>query len=96
MKTKFKRELGRLKDETPMGYLRRLVNWCDMESESLLDDLPSVQAVVDYFELWHTYDTDFLQGIIECIHEGDSPKPYRAFVRKYKLPWETKFVKQQV
>lgn len=89
MKTKFKRESGRLQDETSMEYLRRLVYNCDMETESLLDDLPSVQAVIDYFELWHTYDTDFLQGIVECIQEGDSPKPYVSFVKKYRLTWDT-------
>ncbi|MEE9214887.1 MAG: hypothetical protein V3U54_08855 [Thermodesulfobacteriota bacterium] len=89
MNKKLTVEFGQQKNETAMGYLRRLVSNCNMETESLLDDLPSVQAVVDYFGLWHTYDTDFMEGIIECIEDGDNPKPYVDFVKKYNLPWET-------
>lgn len=73
------------KDETAIEYLRRVAECSGAEYESLWDDLPSVEAVLDFFDLWHDYDTDFWAGILECIAEGDSPAKARAFIRKYKL-----------
>ena len=81
-------EPGRRSDETAMEFLRRVVSGCDMESESLLDDLPSVKAIIEFFGLWHTYDTDFLDGIYECIADGADPKPLRKFIKKYRLSWD--------
>lgn len=75
-------------DETAIEFLRRVTEWLDCEQESLLSDLPSVQAVLDYAELWSIYDTDLMEGIIECIHEGADPQPFLDFVRKYDLKWE--------
>lgn len=72
-------------DESAMEFLRRVVSNCDHEYENYLDDLPSVEAVLDFFDLWHTYDTDFWAGVLECISEGDDPEPARAFIRKWKL-----------
>lgn len=74
-------------DETPIEKLRRVAEWVSYEPESLLQELPSVEAIVAFFDLWTAYDTDFLQGIYEAIAEGASAAPYNAFVRKYKLPW---------
>lgn len=76
-------------DETAMEKLRRMVNWLDHEPESLLSDLPCIQAIEEYFDLWKVYGTDFAEGIRECILEGDDPKPWNDFVKKWKLPWET-------
>jgi hypothetical protein len=75
-------------DETAIEFLRRVVEWLGCEYESLLDDLPSVQAVLDYVELWTVYDTELMSGIIECIQVGDNPQPFLDFVRKYDLKWE--------
>lgn len=77
---------GQHKDETAIEYLRRAVSNCDYEAESLLEQLTSTDAVLDFFDLWHEYDTDFWSGILECIAEGDSPAKARAFVRKHRLP----------
>ncbi len=88
-----KLEPGRHKEETSMEYLRRVVNNMDMETESLLDALPSVNAVLEYFGLWETYDTDFMQGIEEGIEEGDDPAPLKKFIAKHKLDWDTDWIK---
>jgi hypothetical protein len=80
-----------LDKELPIEYLRRLIQNVNYEPETLLQDLPSVQAIVEFFDLWEIYGTDFLAGIIECIEDGDDPKPYLKFVKKYKLPWQIKF-----
>lgn len=74
--------------ETPMEYLRRAVSNLNYEPESLLDELPSANAILEYFDLWHKYDTDLGSGIISAIEAGDSPKAWNDFVRKYKLDWD--------
>ena len=83
---RIKRRPGQHKDESPMEYLRRVVENSGSEYESLWDDMPSVEACLELFELWHAYNTDLWQGILECIAEGDSPAKARAFIRKWKLP----------
>lgn len=75
------------RDEKPMTYLRRLVKAMDYERESILDALPNIHAVIDYFKLWDTYDTEYLEGIAEMIADGADPEPMRKFIKKYKLPW---------
>ena len=71
-----------------MEYLRRIVNCGDYEYEYILDDLPSIEAIVEYFELYcDVYGTEYLAGIRECIAEGASPKPLQKFIKKYKLNW---------
>ena len=79
--------MARKPDETAFDYMDRITGWMKHEVASLVQDLPSPQAVIDYFELWSAYDTDFMQGIEEAIHEGDDPQPLRDFVAKYKLDW---------
>lgn len=74
--------------ETAIEFLRRVIEWLGCEQESLLSDLPSVQSVLDYAELWTVYGTDLMEGIIECIHDGDDPKPFLDFVAKYDLKWQ--------
>jgi hypothetical protein len=75
-------------DESAMEFLRRVISWLDCEQESLLTSLPSVEAILDYAALWTTYNTDLMSGIIECIEDGDDPKPLKDFILKYKLNWQ--------
>ena len=77
---------GQAADESAMEYLRRAVGWLDKEPESMLEQLPTVEAVLGFFELWNAYGTDFWSGVMECIAEGDDPTPARDFVAKHKLP----------
>ena len=81
-----KKRPGQHADETAMEYLRRAVQWCSYEGEGLLDKLTTVDAVLNFFDLWHAYDTEFWSGVLECIAEGDSPQAALAFIRKHKLP----------
>lgn len=81
------KRLAQHEDETAMEYLRRLVNNMSFESESELDCLPNVEAVLEYFDLWKIYDTDFLEGIVTSIEDGANPEPYNAFVQKWDLGW---------
>lgn len=76
---------GQHKDETAVEYLHRVSSNLDMEHG--ISELPSVEACLEYFELWHTYDTDFLSGVFECIENGESAKPYNDFVKKWGLDW---------
>lgn len=78
--------LAQLNGESAIAYLRRAIGWLDHEEESLLTDLPSTDAALDYFALWAEYGTEFWTGILECIYEGDDPAKARAFVSKHKLP----------
>lgn len=82
------------KDESAIEFLRRLVNWLNYEHESLLTDLPSVEAVIEYATLWDVYDTDLMVGIIEAIEDGEDPKPLADLIAKYKLPWTVPSVKE--
>lgn len=79
--------MARHEHESAMEYLRRIVSNLDYEPESILDDLPSIPAIVEYFELFDTYGTDFMSGIEECILDGADPKPLADFIKKWELPW---------
>ena len=81
---------GQRRDETAIEYLRRVVSVCSYETESLLDSLPSVDAVLDFVDLWSTYDTEFWEGVLGCIAEGADPAPARAYTKKHALPTEWK------
>lgn len=74
--------------ETAIEFLRRVVEWLGCEYESVLTALPTVQAVLEYADLWTVYDTDLLDGIFAAIEEGDDPEPFLDFVAKYDLKWE--------
>jgi hypothetical protein len=77
---------GQLKDETAMEYLKRIISALDWETTSLLDSLPSTEAIIEFYELWVTYDTDLWYGILEEIESGKDPNPTLDFIKKYKLP----------
>lgn len=72
-------------NETPIEMLRRMVSWMNHEPETLLEDLPTPEACIEYFALWQTYDTDFLEGILQCIEEGESAKPLAQFIVKHNM-----------
>lgn len=82
-----KKRASQNKGETAAEYLRRVVANINCEAESILDDLPSPEAVLDYIDLWVAYDTEFLSGIRESISDGASPELLRAFIKKHKLTW---------
>ena len=84
-KTKTTKRASQREDESAVEYLRRVISNCNYENEGMLEQFPCVEAVLDFFDLWAAYDTDFWSGIIECIAEGDDPEKARAFVRKWNL-----------
>lgn len=69
--------------------VRRLTNWFNFESQQLIDDLPHLGAVIEFWELvTAVYDTDTSEGAIELIRSGDeSPAPWNEFVLKHGLKW---------
>jgi hypothetical protein len=75
------------KGEAAIDYFRRIARWIDYETESYLQELPTIQSIIDFFELWAAYKTDLMVGVIECLFNGDDPKPYNDFIKKYNLPW---------
>lgn len=76
---------GQHKDESTADYLRRVVSNIGFEREGMLDELKSVDAMFDFFGLWSVYDTDFWEGCMQAISEGDDPTPARDFVAKHNL-----------
>lgn len=76
-------------NEPAIEYMRRIVSSCNYELEGILYDLPSIEAIVEYFELQSQYDTEFQEGIMEAIANGDDPSAYNAFLEKWNLPWTT-------
>lgn len=81
------------KGETGAEYLKRVAGWLDMEDYGIVNELPTAQACIEYFELWSVYDTDLMEGIIEAIEsEGADATAYNKFVDKWKLGW-SKFKK---
>ena len=80
-----KHRIGQLEDETAIEYLRRAVGSLSFEPESQLEQLETAEALLDYFDLWHVYGTEFWTGVLEGISSGDSPRAARAFVEKWKL-----------
>ena len=78
-------------DEAPVEYLIRRTKWLDFEDMDLLVDLPTVQAVVEIFDVLDYYDVDFIDDIYEAVSEADDSKQaaiaFNNFIDKYKLPW---------
>lgn len=78
-------ETWKMPEEAPIEYLRRLVSWYELETDHLLQDLPTVEAVTDFFDLQAVYGTDFFEGIMEAIAEGTDPTALAKFVIKHGL-----------
>lgn len=79
-------ERARKADESAAEFVRRVVACLNSEHEGILDQLPNVDALLDFFGLFATdYGTDFWQGVVECIAEGDSPQRAREFITRWSL-----------
>lgn len=74
-------------DENAIDYLRRIIDHLNSEPEYILEKLPTTKAVVEYFELFSAYDTDYLSGCLESIMEGADPGPLTKFNQKYRMGW---------
>lgn len=74
-------------DDSNFDILSKLNGWADFEDSNLIDDMPHLGAVIEYWQLVvETYDVSLAQEMIESIYEGTSPfEPYNEFVDKYKL-----------
>lgn len=72
--------------ETAVDFMRRIVRCLDDEDEDIMSKLPSIEAVIEFFDLWHTYDTEFWTGIIEAITNGHDHIAAESFAKKYSLP----------
>lgn len=75
---------GQAADETAFEYLARVVSNLRHETCALYDELPCVEAVLQFFELWHAYGTDLWSGVLEEIADGADPKPARQWARRWK------------
>lgn len=77
--------MSKQEHETWQDYLSRVSHNLSYEYCGVLDHLvDGVEPLFKYFELWaDTYGTEYWSGIMECIAEGASPGPARAFVRRY-------------
>jgi hypothetical protein len=73
--------------ECAMDFLRRVVSQCNYEYDTILEQLPTPAAVIEFFELQHHYDTEFLSGIMQQILHGASPIRYNEFVQRHNLDW---------
>lgn len=77
---------GQHEDESAVEYLRRVVQNLNHEEESLLDELPCVEAALEFFDLWRFYDTEFWEGILQAIADGDDAEPIESFIKRWGLP----------
>jgi hypothetical protein len=75
------------KHEDAIDYMRRIVSNFDHERERFLTQLPSIDAVVEYFELLDEYGVEYMEGLQEAIMDGEDPKPLADFIEKYNLSW---------
>lgn len=83
-------------DETANEYLQRIAHNLAHEHSSLLDDLPTIESLVEYFELWDYYDTDLMVGIEEAILDGSkSIDRLKEFILKYSLDWDLSHLAQE-
>jgi hypothetical protein len=78
--------------ESAIEFMRRIGGWLNYEYEDVLSVLPTVQSIVDYAELWTTYNTEFLCGICEAIYDGADPTPLNDLIDKYNLIQLRKYV----
>jgi hypothetical protein len=73
-------------NESAMDYLRRLTGWLDYNDTETLDKLPSIEALVEFFELISDeYDVSTYDEVIGVIeNEGaKAAKPLIAFWERY-------------
>lgn len=78
---------GQQEDESAVEYLRRVIEHLGYQSNSLLDQLPTTEAALEFFELYsHHYGTDSWEGVLDEISDGKSSRPARDFIAKHNLP----------
>lgn len=77
----------KMENETAYEYFIRIKSALEYERTGLLDALPSIEAIVEYFELWGKYDTEFMAGMLAEIEAGANKKPLKDFIGKYQLGW---------
>ena len=91
MTEKYKVTLSSLaeQDETPFETLQRLTNWFYQgEEDEYLDQLPNMQAILDFFYMViKSYDVSLMSEVDERLEEGKDPTAYNEFVKKHLLPW---------
>lgn len=81
-----KRRPGQKLGESAYEYLARLVDVLEWEQSKLADSLPTIDAVLDYFDMLAGYDTDDWLGVRDSIASGDfAPDAALKFIRKHKL-----------
>lgn len=77
---------ARKPDETVQEFLTRVVHNLAYENCGILDQLMTVDAMLDYYGLFSVdYGTDFWEGVEECIADGDSEIPALEFVKRWNL-----------
>jgi hypothetical protein len=77
-----------------MDYLQRVVDTLIQNEDGfVLDQLPTVEAVLEYEELLDTYGVDSLLFLGEEIETGNhQPGAYNEFLAKYDLRWRKHYL----
>lgn len=71
-----------------MDKLRLIVRSLDFHEEDYLVDLPSIEAVVEFYDLLQVYGYENVEDIYQAIHEGEAEAHKLAdFIEKHALPW---------
>jgi len=71
-----------------MDKLRLIVRSLDFHEEDYLMDLPSIEAVVEFYDLLQVYGYENVEDIYEAIHEGEAEAhKLCAFITRHNLPW---------
>lgn len=75
---------------TAWGKLQVIMNRCGRIEEGFLNDLPTIESIIEFIDLPCKYDVIALHYIDEAITEdGASPDVWNDFVKKYELNWIT-------
>lgn len=74
--------------ETPAEYIRRVSNWSEWQKENLLNDLPSIEALLTlHFIVTQLCDTDLIEDAFRYCRNTQEAKAFNRFIKKYKLNW---------
>jgi len=89
MKTYSQKEYARMSAAQKIDAL----HWFLEANSNLVDDLPnSIPALMTFHEVVMSYDVESVADVLEVIADpklvSDSPRKWRAFIRKYRLDWE--------
>ena len=80
-------EYTKFKGDSNNDILNAFTTWLKYESSSLIDDLPHIAAVIEFWELVTVkYDYSNSAEMVSGILNGtDSDEAYNQFLDKYKL-----------